>query len=319
MSNKIVEKINELQDNIESIEQEISSMNTSLFRYPYLFYYPYKQEVKYMLLDVLNEFEIEKNIENVENNIKNKVKQDDVNNFFNIKNNPIYESKNNINVDGVNYLLIKKKFMLKYGHNDQFFTYKIDMTGNHNYIENCSNYKKRTCCHCGYKLGYSHSTSYERTKQQREYYCSRCDDKIELDYNSTINHNGNFTYTSYINWHHTFLNNKYDELSDYGGRDLSLKINDNITIRVYKKSEILNIDNENHEIYWYYDRDKGIYKYAFSHKTNVLLCKNSVIKHNENVIPIIFNENDKTHYKLIINGFELSGHRLRYDLLKNNE
>lgn len=318
MSNKIIAKINELQSNIETIEEEVNSMNRSLFQFPYLFYYPYKEEVKYTLLELLNEIEIEKKINNCENYLKNKVKQDDVNNFFNIKNNPIYESNNIVNVDGVRYLLIKKKFMLKYGHNDQFFTYKIDIKGNHNYIEDVSNYKKRACCHCGHNLNYSSSTPKEG-KQQREYSCCRCDDNIELNYNSIIKHNGRSIYTKDIEWSHNLSNNKNDELSGYGGRDISIKINDFIRIRVYKKHETLEIDNENHKIYWYYDINKGIYKYAFSHGINVLLCKNSVIKHNGKIIPIIFNENDKTYYKIIINEIELSGNRLRYDLLKNIE
>ena len=65
---------------------------------------------------------------------------------------------NIVNVDNVQYILIKDNSHLRYNLNktsDKYYTYKISKDNNHNYIEDISKTKKRLCCHCGYKLNYN--------------------------------------------------------------------------------------------------------------------------------------------------------------------
>ncbi len=307
MSTKIIEKINEMQESIEDLEEKLEELEykiDSLKKYddPYTFY-SCKKELKYIILEVLNDVEHEKSANNNEQTIKKPVTQEIINKFFNVKENPIYESINIINVDGVRYLLVKNNSSERYNQNDKYYTYKINKENNHNYDENLSKNKKKLCCHCGNKLSY-------HVSQQKEYYCYTCD-IIKLDYNSVIRHNGSSICAKHINWGHRFHSN--DEICSFNRMDY--KINSNITISIDKKREILNIDNENYTIYWYYINDT--IKYAFCNLNNrLLLCKNSVITHNGNNIPIEYNENSKSYYKLVINGFELSGYRFRSDLLK---
>ena len=310
MSTKIIEKINEMQESIEDLEEEINNFKN--YDNPYSFY-SYKKELKYIILEALNEIEQEKSVNNNERHIKKPITQENINKFFNVKENPIYESSNILNVDGIRYLLVKDNSGQRYKYNkddNKYYTYKMNKENNHNYIENLPKNKKRICCHCGDKLNYNVITPKEEKIQQREYYCFNCD-TIKLDFNSILKHNGNTTYAKDIKWSHRF--HECDEMCDFsrGGFEL----NNNITISIDKKCEILKIDNETYRIFWYYDNNT--IKYAFSSLYGrLLLCKNSVITHNGNAIPIEYNENSKTYYKLVINGFELSGNRFRSDLLK---
>ena len=308
MSLTISEKINELQESIENIEDKIDSY--AKYEDPYTFY-SCKKELKYLLLELLNEIELEKSLNNENVTEKKSVNQDDINNFFNVKGNPIYESNNIVNVDGIRYLLVKDNSRLRYGkNNNEFYTYKINKENNYNYIENLPKNKKRICCHCGDKLNYNIITPKEEKIQKREYYCYYCD-IIRLDFNSIIRHNGNTIYAKDINWGHSFHTS--DEICNFSRKDF--KINNDITISIDKKCELLKIDNENYNIIWYYNNN--ICKYAFPRLYDrLLLCKNSIIIHNDNTISIEYNENSKTYYKLIINGIELSGNRFRSDILK---
>ena len=318
MSLTIIEKINELQENIENVEDKIHSIYDDPF-----FYYSCNNKIKYIILDLLNEIEVEKKITNKAETIKSSLKQDDINNFFNIKNN-FYESNNILNVDGIRYLLVKNNSNQRYHFNktdNNFYTYKINQEDNHNYVENLPKNKKRICCHCGSKLNYNIISPKEEKNQKREYYCYTCDNTIKVDFNSIIRHNGNTIYAKDINWEHIFVANSEicnfsrssDEICNFGRK--SLEINKHMSINIVKKPELLNIDNENYTIYWYYHNNA--FKYAFSSLYNrLLLCKNSIIIHNGKTIPIEYNENCKTYYKLVINGIELSGNRFRSDLLK---
>ncbi len=300
MSNKIIEKINEMQETIEDLEEEINNFKN--YDNPY-FFYSYKKELKYIILEALNEIEQEKSVNNNERHIKKPITQENINKFFNVKENPIYESSNILNVDGIRYLLVKNNSSERYNSTDKYYTYKINKENNHNYIENLPKNKKRICCHCGDKLSY-------HVSQQKEYYCYTCD-IVKLDFNSILKHNGSSICAKDINWGHRFHSN--DEICSFNRMDY--KINYYITISIDKKKEILKIDNENYTIFWYYINDT--IKYAFCNLNNrLLLCKNSVITHNGNTIPIEYDENSKTYYKLVINGFELSGNRFRSDLLK---
>jgi hypothetical protein len=313
MSKKLVDKINELQDEIVTLDHRIDAVNNEVWYCKY----GYKKELIFIITELLNEIELEKNINSYKNDCKNLVKQEDIFKFFNIKDNPVYVSNKEVIVDDVKYLLVKNNSRLKYNclnFNNDYYTYKITSDNNHNYIKETPKNKKRICCHCGDKLNYSIITQKEDKNQIREYYCYTCD-MIKLDFNSVIKHNCNTFYAKDINWGHSFHTN--DEICNFNRREFEL--NSNITISIDKKFELIIIDNETYKIYWYYDY-KNICKYAFSSLYNrLLLCKNSLIIYKNNTVPIEYDENNKSLYKLLINGIELSGHRFRPDLLKCNE
>ena len=313
MSKKLVDKINELQDEIVTLDHRINAVNSEVWYCKYGF----KKELTLIITELLNEIDLEKNINSYQNDCKKNVKQEDILKFFNIKDNPVYVSNKELIVDDTKYLLVKNNSRLKYSSldfNNDYYTYKITSDNNHNYIKDTPKNKKRICCHCGDKLNYSIITQKEDKTQIREYYCYTCD-MIKLDFNSVIKHNGNTFYAKDINWGHSFHTN--DEICNFNRREFEL--NSNINISIDKKFELIIIDNETYKIYWYYDY-KNICKYAFSSLYNrLLLCKNSVIIYKNNTVPIEYDENNKSLYKLLINGIELSGHRFRPDLLKCNE
>jgi len=314
MSQKIVDKINELEDEIVTLDHRIDAVNNEVWYCKYGF----KKELIFIITELLDEIENEKNMNNCQNNCRNLVKQGDILTFFNIKDKPNYVSNKEIIVDGIKYLLVKNNSRLKYNsfnhnHNNDNYTYKITSDNNHNYIKDTPKNKKRICCHCGDKLNFSIITPKEEKSQMREYYCYTCD-TVKLDFDSIIKHNGNIFFAKDINWSHSFHTN--DEICNFSKRDFELT--NSITISLDKKCEILNIDNQNYYIYWYYDNN-NICKYAFSSLYNrLLLCKNSIIIHKNITIPIEHNDNNKSLYKLTINGVELSGNRFRPDLLKCN-
>jgi hypothetical protein len=313
MSTSVVNKINEMQDEINSMQNEIYSIDNrvdKIFYGSFILCHEVKKEIQDLIIDLLNINEIEKNIS--QNSLtKNIVTQDDINKFF--KYTPSNTNFNIVNVDNVQYILIKDNSHLRYNLNktsDKYYTYKISKDNNHNYIEDISKTKKRLCCHCGYKLNYNIIGNDEEKKQIREYYCYSCD-SIKLNYNSVIIFKGNYFYAKDINWSHRF--HYQDEICDFSTSALNLT--SNMLINVDKQCEILTIDNHKYKIYWYYE--KNICKYAFSRINSIFfLCKNSIVLFNNEIIPIETTENDKSYYKLTINGFELSGHRFRPDLLK---
>jgi hypothetical protein len=313
MSSSVINKINEIQNEINSMQQEIYSIDNRVDKIYYGEYFlcdKTKSEINDLLIELLNINEIEKNMS--QNIItKNVVTQDDINKFF--KHTPLDTNYNIVNVDNVQYVLIKDNSHLRYNlnkPNNIYYTYKISNDNNHNYVENMPKNKKRLCCHCGYKLNYNIVGNDEEKKQIREYYCHSCD-RIKLNYNSFIIFKGNYYYAKDINWGHRF--HYQDEMCDFLMREFNL--NSNIAININKKCEILTIDNHVYRIFWYYENN--ICKYAFLNLNSIFfLCKNSIILFNDNVIPIETTENDKSYYKLTINGLELSGHRFRPDLLK---
>jgi hypothetical protein len=313
MSKKIVDKINELEEEIVRIDHRINAVSDEVWCCKY----GLKKELVFIINELLYEQELEKNMNNCQNNCKNLVKQSDILNFFYIKDKPNYVSNKEIIVDGIKYLLVKNNSRSRYSslnNNNDYYTYKITSDNNNNYIKDTPKNKKRICCHCGSKLNFSIITSKEEKNQMREYYCYTCD-TVKLDFTSTIKHTGNIFFAKDINWCHSFHTD--DEICNFSNKDFELT--NSITISIDKRCEILNIDNQNYNIYWYYDSN-NICKYAFSSLYNrLLLCKNSIIIHKNNTIKIENNDNNKSLYKLVINGIELSGHRFRPDLLKCNE